>query len=107
MREDEHQPDVADLAVELQQRVLAERRGHGPEASHERELEAHHRQPGESKRDGEVRPEVMVRPAGADDRKHERRHDHAQVDDRGDDRPRHERHARPLSHELRDSTRGS
>jgi hypothetical protein len=62
VEEDERQPGVADLAVELQQRVLAERRRQGPEARDERELEPHHRQPDEAERDREVRPEAVVRP---------------------------------------------
>jgi hypothetical protein len=46
--------------VALPPRVLAERSGHHAESRHQRELQAHHRQPGEAQRDREVRPEVVI-----------------------------------------------
>ena len=47
MKEHEAQPDVPDLAMELQQGILSERRRHRFEASDQRELESHHGEPDE------------------------------------------------------------
>jgi hypothetical protein len=104
VHEDEGQPDVADLAVELQQRVLPEGRGHHLEASHERELEPHHRQAGEPQRHGEARPEVVVGLARPDDREHQRRQDDPEVHEDPRHRSRHERHARTPFPTPRDTT---
>ena len=92
MDEDEREADIADLAVELEQRILAERRGDRPEARHEHELEAHHRQPGEPERDREVGPEVVVGLMCPDDGEHQRRENHADIEERPDDGP--DQHAR-------------
>jgi hypothetical protein len=91
------QPDIADLPVKLQQCVLAEGRGQRLEASHENELEAHHREPHEPERDGEVGPEPVVRVIRTDDRKDQRRQDHRQVGDHPEHRPYDERHRQDLS----------
>ena len=63
--------------MELQERVLAERRRHRTEPRHKRELEAHHREAGKSERNREVGQVPVVEVVRADGRE----------DDRGDDRP--------------------
>jgi hypothetical protein len=92
--EDESQPRVADLAVKLQQRVLAERRRQRPKARHEHELQPHHRQADEPERDREVGPEPVVRLARTDHRERQRRQHRAEIGDHPEHRADGERHRR-------------
>jgi hypothetical protein len=96
VREDEDHSHVADLSVKLQQRVLAKRRRHRLEASHEDELKAHHRESDEPERDREVGPEPMVGLARADHGEHERGHHHAQIRRHREHRPGRKRHGTAL-----------
>ena len=82
MDQDEAEPDVANLAVKLEQRVLAERRGERVGPGHERELQPDHREPREPKRDRAVRPKDRGRVVGWRDRAGVARN---QVDGRGRD----------------------
>ena len=83
----------ADLTMELQQRVSAERRGDVPEPGHEHELEAHQRQSDEPERDRQLRPE-----SGPGRSPRSRRTPGARGRRRGtpapEDRPDRERHPR-------------
>src|SRR5262245_5194152 len=94
MAEDEGEPDVAELPMELQQGILTERCGHRSEAGHEHELESHHREPDEAQRDREVRPEPMVRLTGADRGEDQRRDHSTEVRDHPEDRSDRELHVR-------------
>jgi hypothetical protein len=90
--EHERQPDIPDLAVELQQRVFSEGRRHDLEARDQRELEPHHRQPDEPERDGEVRHEVVVGLAPADQRERERSHHDTEIREHAEDASNRQRH---------------
>src|SRR5262249_6861049 len=77
--EDEREPDVPDLPVELKERVLAEWRSDRSEARYERELEAHHREPHEAEGDREVGQEPVVGVVGSNRRENEWRKDRPEV----------------------------